>query len=175
MGYHPTSPMSSIHSPEGLTAEPALSMEAQLYKPQQDIWYLLQRDATNQANGTGGAVPLPTQCCGLIHTQTDFAKQSGRGRIYLPFPGCDTTEPISTPSTRQIGLMNNVRNAMCTVTPVTGAGGGTCTLQPSLRCKPRTQGAPVLTFRDITSSNVVIYWATQRRRGAFGQTNPPPV
>lgn len=128
----------------------------------------------NQANGTGGTRPMPGQVCGIYSTTSELTGPGFRGRSYVPFP--DTTAgstaapsiPIPTYQALLSALAINVIGSL----NVTG-GGGTTTIQWEL-CEFSPGGAVFATV-PLTDFIVRPRWATQKRRGDYGRTNPQPT
>lgn len=123
----------------------------------------------NAGVGLGAAPGAPTQVRGLISWYANAAGARNRGRTYIPFvPGSSVGtggDPIAAYITRLIA----VRDQMLPNLFVSGAG-GTTNLQLCLTHRP-----PVLIGPSIVVSSIVrVFFATQRRSGAFGRQNQPP-
>jgi len=109
---------------------------------------------------------LPGQVSGIISLVTDFAGRKYRGRMYIPFPGeADNVDHIPTSSYET--RLNSL--AVAVVTPVVVTAGG-----DSAEFRPQIYHRGTSTSDSITGSNSKRLWATQRRRGDFGQRNMPP-
>lgn len=117
--------------------------------------------------GTVAGEPLPTQCAGIISLHTSLAGRRQRGRIYLPFPGEDSSTNPGVPTGAYVTAAQTLANALFT-TIVAGVGGNTSNLDPVIFHRS-TNTADVITRKEAKTA-----WATQRRRGYYGQKNLPP-
>ena len=118
--------------------------------------------------GLVGSKLLPTQVCGMITKQTDFAGRKYRGRIYVPFPDEESNEDTTgTPELLYIGALTNIANGLLVPQNVVGALGA-ATLTPVLLDKDT--GGTV----NITGGLARDRWAGQHRRGNYGQSNVYP-
>jgi hypothetical protein len=122
----------------------------------------------NQANGTAGTHPLPTQTCGLFKLATGLAGRSGRGRVYVPFPDQADNTAGDQPAGGYIVRLGNLATVIFTSYNVVGAG-GTSTFKLVVR------KAKSLSVTDVSQVIARLNWATQRRRGAFGAKNPQDI
>jgi len=61
--------------------------------------------ATIAASGGEESNVLPTMVCGLITKRTNSATRSGRGRIYVPFPGVGHLDPLGNPTNAYLVLL----------------------------------------------------------------------
>lgn len=134
----------------------------------QKIWPLpkLVRvfNTTGQDFGTVAGDPMPTQISGLISLKTLFAGRGFRGRAYIPFAGETDNANTSQPTAGYIGRLDTLA-ALFTGLLMTGTGGNTVDLKGGV-----WQRGPHI-FTPCTTSISRDRWATQRRRGAFGQGN----
>jgi len=113
---------------------------------------------------------LPPQTCGLIKKKSSVAGPTGRGRIYIPFPGeasCTSAGFVHADYTIELEAFGTdllVNNIVLTYT------GGTATISCHL-AKPPYDSPSV---KDITAYVASARWATQRRRSFVnrGDTNP---
>lgn len=131
--------------------------------------------AAKAGNGTGGLTQLPTQTTGLIkfHTATSLLGSTGkrysvRGRIYPPFPA--TTFANAEGRMNAAGLLA-VGDIAATYLPTknVNVAGRTATLILMI------ETSDALTqFADVTANIPIQAFATQRRRGELGRTNPLP-
>jgi hypothetical protein len=129
-----------------------------------DIWRF---DNSMAAAGSGGAVGLPPQTCGLLKKFGDVIGKHGQGRTYLPFPSASGNGTDGLPNNAYIAAgaaLGGIIDAIQTVT----AGPNSTIIQPVLF--DRTTGNTV----GITAALTEGVWATQKRRGAFGRINKPP-
>jgi hypothetical protein len=111
---------------------------------------------------------LPKQVAGLIHLHGTLAGRHGRGRMYIGFG----TEVWNGPGGTVIGAALTVLDALrlfyAQAHDFVGAT-GTTRLEPCLR--DRATNAYTLILDSIVDDR----WATQKRRGDFGRTNPIPL
>jgi len=119
--------------------------------------------------GTGGATILPRQASGIITTQTDFGGPRFRGRMYIPFPSTAYQDAASgKPTAGYVSALDGFRSvAIATLTDNTAPG--TYDARPCLM--DRVTGGTT----DITASLSRQRWATQKRRGDYGQQNITPI
>lgn len=125
---------------------------------------------TNLAGaGTVAAPPLPRQVSGIITKRTDFAGKGFRGRVYVPFPGEDSSSGAT--GTPVAGYVTNLAAlALSIETPkAAGGGGNSCNSRVVLFKSVSGQ-----TY-DVTSCIARSIWATQRRRGSYGKANVSPI
>ena len=114
--------------------------------------------------GTGTGDPLPRQVSGIITLRTAFAGRGFRGRVYVPFPGETHNTGTAEPSGQYQLDLQLLANALAT-SVTAGSGANTATMTPVIfRRRPRTSF-------DLASAVGQPKWATQRRRGAYGQPN----
>lgn len=140
----------------------------------QIIWPIRFTAVSNTVGaGVGSEVNsgLPRQVSGIITKRSNFADRSGRGRVYIPFPSSTYLSPsgdnTDIPTAAYIPFLEDIGEAISTEQPVT-IGGSSVTLTPIIyhRMDPSLS-------KDITSFLVRRRWATQRRRGDYGQPNLP--
>lgn len=118
--------------------------------------------------GTVTGDPLPRQTSGLIRFRSAIAGSRGVGRLYVPFP----SEGSNTAAGHPVAAYQTAIGAIADVfetTAVVGAGGDTADLRPIIWHRDTQTGIPIT--QGIGSSR----WATQRRRGDYGQPNRPPA
>lgn len=129
---------------------------------------VLTVESDNSGVGTGGATPLPGQVSGIITKLTNLTGRANRGRMYLPFPPTafnDTT--ANKPTAAYVDQLSLIGTLL--FNPITfGTGDDATTMQPVIY--NTTTGATV----NITGFRSNQKWATQRRRGNYGQPNPFP-
>lgn len=111
--------------------------------------------------------PLPTQTAGLIKKQTALPGRAFRGRLYLPFPmeanSTSQAQPDAAYTAGALALAVQLAS-----TQVIGSGPNTANINPVLY-HPVTATTTPITFMIVRGR-----WATQRRRGAFGNHEFPP-
>lgn len=116
--------------------------------------------------GTAGADPLPGQVSGLIAFGTDLAGPSQRARLYIPFPDQSLNDPLlNRPSVAGLTLYAGLVALLSVPLGVTGAGGNAA-------ATPVIWHRATSTYAFITSGTARDAWATQKRRGNYGRTNP---
>lgn len=110
---------------------------------------------------------LPLQVSGLVGTKTALAGRAQRGRIYVPFPPESANDANSTPTASHVGLLDSLALACDDQVSVT-LGAETISVNPVIyhRTTQTTDNIVAAAARDK--------WATQRRRGSFGQPNILP-
>lgn len=109
---------------------------------------------------------LPGQVSGIISFATAFAGRKFRGRVFIPFPS-ETDNAAHIPVAGYGTRLQALATAMLAPLTVT-AGASSATFTPFLF--HRNDGSST----KITTMLAKRLWATQRRRGDFGQRNPPP-
>ncbi len=128
---------------------------------------------TNAGVGTGGAVPMAGQVCGILRFQTILAGSAGRGRWYLPFPSQTADSGGGSASAAYIAAGMSLGNVVGVDQPIT-VGGRTATLLRVIRHgKNKAEIYPPPT--PVNSFSVDNTWATQKRRGSFGRHNVSPI
>lgn len=120
--------------------------------------------------GTAGDV-MSTQTCGLITKLTDMGGKKNRGRMYVPFPS-EGDSVLGVPSDGiggyQARLATLAAQLISDVTLLTGQ-----TFAPWLCGYDEVVGLKVFAERGrITDYRRGPGWATQRKRGYYGKTNP---
>lgn len=121
----------------------------------------------NQGAGNIAGDRMPRQVAGLISLRTAQAGRSGRGRLYIPFPGEASNDIDGTPTLAWNTLAQTLATAVKATQTIVGAGTST-TLKPVVWSRAQNQRYAILTTLVRTN------WATQRRRGSFGAPNAPP-
>jgi hypothetical protein len=121
-----------------------------------------------RANGTAGAVALPTQTAGLVRFSSGSIGKKGQGRQYLPFPAQDSNQTTGIPNGAYVTAAQTLADALATDQVVSGSGSRVATLDPILWDLVAHTPTPILAG---ASQNA---WATQKRRGNYGRTNKPP-
>lgn len=118
--------------------------------------------------GTGGAARLPDQCSYLITLRTDYIGKEYAGREYVPFPPTEANDDGSVAGGFQTDLSTL---AGLLASPYSlSVGGRTATIRPV--AKP---GGTFSSLAEFTHYEAHSQFATQRRRGAFGRFNAPPI
>lgn len=121
-------------------------------------------DDTSATDGTGGADPIPAQVSGIITRFTALAGRKYRGRVYIPFPATVFNATDDTPSAAYVTALDLFADDI-TGTDEIGAGGNTFQMQSCIFHRADNTSTPTLNWRSNKK------WATQRRRGNYGQPN----
>lgn len=110
--------------------------------------------------------PLPKQVAGLISLRTLFSGRRFRGRMYIPFPPEILNElPDARPSASYLTVLGTIASFVIAPLPIS-VGADSETFLPVVLHRDD------LTDTFIFDAMVRPVWATQRRRGDFGRTNP---
>jgi hypothetical protein len=118
--------------------------------------------------GTGGANMLPSAMCGLLKLTSTQNGRKGQGRTYIPFISDSYATDAGEPTGAFPAFVTAIGTALLGL-PAVGAGGNLSTVQ---LCLPNQK------FN--TATGLVIHatgepkFATQHRRGDFGQLNAIP-
>lgn len=129
-------------------------------------------DWSKEGAGAGTVVgnDCPTQASGLITLRTNYAKRTGRGRVYIPFPSVTSNDTNGLPTAGYMTNLQTLANLMEGPVPVlVGPDLLAVTLSPVI-CNAQDTGI----LKPITDSIAVQKWATQRRRGSYGRVNSLP-
>jgi len=118
----------------------------------------------------GGATVCPTQVAGLITIRTRFGGSGYRGRVFLPFPASSYLATTGAPGAPIIALMGNIALSMGPSITITGGAGSSCILQQVIR----KRGGILTNDPQVIGYTVQPKFATQRRRGQYGQPNVLP-
>jgi len=123
----------------------------------------------NQGVGSDAGDALPRQVCGLITKVTPFAGRKFRGRVYVAFPSELSNEDEGKVTGTYKTTLGVLGQAL--IDPVTAdpGGGNTNELVPIIWHKESE------TYTIITGYLARERWATQRRRGDYGNPNLPPA
>jgi len=109
----------------------------------------------------------PTQTSGIVSAKTEFAGAKYRGRVYIPFPGEASSDSNGIPIAQYVTDIEDIGDELYT-SIVLGGGGNTVTLTPVIYHRSTATATKIDGF--VARAK----WATQRRRGSFGQVNPTP-
>lgn len=109
--------------------------------------------------------PLPKQVSGLISLRTMFAGRAFRGRAYIPFPDEQANDATAVPTPGYIIAITALGSAMIMSRTVV-EGANSWTLDPIIFNRVSGGFTVLLAHQERT------VWATQRRRGSFGASNP---
>jgi hypothetical protein len=118
--------------------------------------------------GTAGTDPMPSQVAGVISRKSGFAGRRYRGRVYVPFPSEQDNDAFGRPTANYQSRLAAFAQLLPGITTI-NVGGGQIQLQGTVVSRKFNLDTPILT------TVARQFWGTQRRRGDFGRTNPPPV
>lgn len=127
---------------------------------------------SKSGNGFGTVIGdvLPKQTTGLVTLVSTLPGRSGRGRIYIPFPSEFSNEVNGTPSAAYMAALE----AFCTLWET----GRTIVslVNPGATTTVRYGVFSQLLQLFSVAANAICkdVWATQRRRGDYGNANVPP-
>lgn len=125
-------------------------------------------NAGGQGPGVVAGGPIARQVSGIITKQSTLPGRANRGRMYVPFPGEDSEDdPDPKPNAAYVADLATLATAL--ITPWTAISG-----LNSSTFKWVVKHAGVLTYVDIATTRQNQKWATQRRRGSYGQANALP-
>ncbi len=110
---------------------------------------------------------LPTQTAGLISFRTPFAGRQFRGRAYIPFPPESANEADALPGVGYLNSLGALGDEFIQDQIFQG-GADSATMRHVLWNETTRQDYIIEGF---TGQN---RWATQRRRGSYGQQNVAP-
>lgn len=119
--------------------------------------------------GVRGSDVLPRQTCGITTLRTVLTGRANRGRKYWAFPAEEDNEPDATPSDAYLASLTIIMDTLVPLMTLT-AGAQVNTFSPVIfrKLAPATS-VPIATYANRNK------WATQRRRGSYGQPNVGPV
>lgn len=117
--------------------------------------------------GSQAGDPLPGQLCGLINLRTNYSGPRYRGRLYFPFPVESQNAADGRPVVAYIAALDAI-GAILNQVRTPGPVGNMNTMVPCIFSRKYETTADV---RYVAGRSA---WATQRRRGNFGDENPPP-
>jgi len=123
-------------------------------------------DVDNAGVGTAAGELLPGQSSGILTLQTDLGGPRYRGRLYVPWP----TEGLNgegIPTAGYVTLLDALGAYLSANVVLTGVA-GSITLTPCIYHRDTGLITPLAGTRSNQK------WATQKRRGSYGQRNIPP-
>lgn len=122
---------------------------------------------SGQGVGTAGATALPKQACGLISFYGASIGRRFMGRQYTPFPATADDTGSGIPTAGYVTKLDTLAATLISTVEVPGVGDTTL--------------VPVLWHEDLGNASQIfisrqrLRWATQRKRGDYGRTNPAPL
>ncbi len=129
--------------------------------------------SANAGTGTGGTQPLPSQTAGILRFLTNRAGPSGRGRIFLPFPPVDLSDPGGSPLPAYITAGLAVGAELGVGISVAIGGRSAVLLRVIVHGENKLGVVPSPT--PVDDFVMDLGWGTQRRRGFYGRPNISPV
>jgi hypothetical protein len=119
--------------------------------------------------GAGAIVPpdCPTQVSGIASFQAAISSRKGRSRMYVPFPPTSWVDTDATPAPGYITSLDALAASLIANVPLVGA----VTYSTEAVIWHRS----TLTTDPIISKRANKRWATQRRRGNYGDVNNPVI
>jgi len=132
-----------------------------------------QWEAEINSAGVGTVIgePLPRQVSGIVTMNTAVFGRKGRGRLYLPFPSEEDSEPtLGIPGSAYVTAAQSIGDFFTQPLVVTIAA-----VNYSLDwvLQSVTDGVP--SYFLYTGAVARPRWATQRRRGSYGRPNASPL
>jgi hypothetical protein len=124
--------------------------------------------ATSTSIGSDASPANPTQVRGLVATRGPFASKIGRGRFFMPFSSASQDQNDGTPNPVYVGRLQTLANLLYVAQSFVSVGGATAATPVTFRRSNGT-GTPVV------AKVARAVWATQRRSGSLGRTNPPTI
>lgn len=122
--------------------------------------------ATDSLDGLNRNPELPQQASGFIRLESNGPGKRNRGRIYVPFPSQEFTNPANgEPTLLYVAALTNFAQSIASAQAVL-AGLTSVSLEPVIASKTGTPNSTVV------RASAIPLWATQRRRGNFGRINP---
>lgn len=122
----------------------------------------------NDGAGLSGGNVLPHQTSGFISLGTPFSGRKEHARMYIPFPSQGVNDADGTPLALYVTGMEAIGDQILDDGPyVNGLNG--VTVIPVVFSRATGE------IRQLTRRSCPKKWATQRRRGEFGQLNPIPL
>jgi len=107
---------------------------------------------------------LPRQTSGLITLRTLLGGRANRGRVYVGFPGEASNDVNSFPVNQYVTDLQLLAGELVT-TKVFAVGADSVTVEPCIWHRTTQTTTP------LQAGFARSDWATQRRRGSFGQSN----
>jgi hypothetical protein len=153
---------------------------AQIYRPlptpaMATHFQVFQSQGQNGGAGVGtrGATPLPGQVRGLVGFKGNVAARGLNPRTYFPWPSTsDLGVDAYTPAAAYSTAIETFAQAVITFNALNDGAGNTCNLAlVDFRVKQPAN----YVFEFLTSFAHRPRWATQRRSGAYGRPNLPPI
>jgi len=122
--------------------------------------------------GTDAGELLPTQVCGILTKKTLLAGRKFRGRVYLPFPAETVNDSDGNPTAGYLINANLLGDELEGTVQLNDGAAGTIDVGAVLRSG---DGAGGFIYTSIDQCFARPRWATQRKRGAYGQKNTSPI
>jgi len=130
---------------------------------------IADQNVTGGGAGTAAGDILPRQVSGIITKRTAFSGKKYRGRIYLPFPAEGDNDPvIGSPVAGYTTRLDTFKASLFGNWTISSGGNGAVMV-------PIVWHADTSTYDDVVGSTSRPFWATQKRRGSYGEPNPFPL
>lgn len=123
--------------------------------------------------GTRGATPMPGQVRGLVAFKGVLASRGLNCRSYIPWPStADGVADGFTPTASYQTAIGTFATGVVAFSSINDGSGNTA-LVSLVDFTP--ENVPNYVRENLTTSEVRPRWATQRRSGAYGRPNVPPI
>jgi len=127
----------------------------------------------NAGAGSCSDPPLPGQVRGLVAFFGTLARRGLNPRTYVPFPCVGAASPDGyTPTAPYISALDSIGLHLTSFGLVNPSPGNSCVVS---LVDFRPKSLPTYVFENLTGYIVRQKWATQRRSGAYGRPNLPPI
>jgi hypothetical protein len=156
---------------------PTIGNQARVGSPIVELISVLTGRVLQSANGTsliphgtGGVTTAPTQAAAIVQKLTGLAGPRNRGRLYWPF--LPTAFLQATGQISNGGRIAIIAAAIsCWVSQTFSVGGDNVTVDPVLIHRYVVPAIP--TYQPIVTFLMSLKIGTQKKRGDYGQPNPP--
>lgn len=129
---------------------------------------------TGETPGTVASPQMPSQVSGIITLRTAFAGRSRRGRAYIPFPTQVHNDAATDRPTNAYMLLIAFIAVELRQTQSVALGGSSADFVPIVLSQDAdVPPSPIYAF--ILGTTPQPAWATQRRRGTYGASNPRTI
>jgi hypothetical protein len=108
---------------------------------------MIATEALHAGPGTFAPGDLPPQCSLYLTTYTGHPGRANRGRVYLPFPTVACVTPAGEVNNVGQSGMISYGDLLKQSLVLTGASGGTCTLQYGIYSRTKHTIQPVVAYR----------------------------
>jgi len=143
-----------------------IGVAVRIIKPVPASAAAFNKEDTAPGNRTGDV--LPRQTSGIVTLQSMLGGRKYRGRAFIPFPAETDNTSEGVPSATYRTNLQALGTGLVTDRVAGTAGVNDLTLTPCLYHRSSD------TTTDLFSAQERDRWATQRRRGDYGASNPIP-